>query len=494
MRRNDGDLFDPDLEGDGSNVPGFTDGDVGTFDTQLQVNSNASEVNAKFVNDVQENIKRACEEGTGLPGPLQSDPTDNRFELAGAVNTAADVITRNASFVANGFTFGADPGSLIVTCDGGTIVQERRKFQATEARLALQVVQVGGLDAGTGAQFNLLASRDHYIYIGFRQELNRNDETNLQVRDVPLGDPPPVTPVLTFLIEIISTDATDVTGQVRFVRTPVANGAGQPDGDGLLGIGSALRSGLRGQCGSLASIGQGGVVGEGDANCPGVLGLGTQNDGIGVRGEGIGTGAGVSGVAIDGYGVIASSDTSAPIRSAFRMVPQDADPTTSGEGDLAIRDNDEFIVYLDGAWRVVQVATNGSIHGYGGQGSQSANGGAGVFFTAATVILTGFNSPRRTGVIIIRCGGTLGNNAGSLHAQVSMRVQDITAGLPVISRTLDLAASVAGVRNQEWSTIVNYILPAVGDREFRLEIAEFAGMGTGVQVDFPYLEIRGTFA
>lgn len=52
-------------------------------------------------------------------------------------------------------------------------------------------------------------------------------------------------------------------------------------------------------------------------------------NGTGLKGTGNGTGAGSHGVGVNGYGVIAESDTTSPAKSALRTVPQDTLPSVA---------------------------------------------------------------------------------------------------------------------------------------------------------------------
>ncbi len=102
-------------------------------------------------------------------------------------------------------------------------------------------------------------------------------------------------------------------------------------GTGVEGIGTGTDPGVNGTGGLSAA----GVQGNGGtSNGIGVLGAGGFTNGVGVRGNGEGTGTGVVGVGgATGYGVQAQADTSSPERSALRIVPQDAEPTTALQGD-----------------------------------------------------------------------------------------------------------------------------------------------------------------
>lgn len=64
-----------------------------------------------------------------------------------------------------------------------------------------------------------------------------------------------------------------------------------------------------------------------------------------VLGQALGNGTAVKGVAVDGYGVVAESDTTTPDRAALRVVPQDTDPANQATGDMwFLSDSDGFHV------------------------------------------------------------------------------------------------------------------------------------------------------
>ncbi len=150
----------------GPGIHGFTNGDVSTYDDDMDANANGTEWLENWGNDLVANIKFACIEGNGEFGPLSDDADDDPYELAAAVNTAANVLTGESSFVASGLEFTTSTLSLTVTLSSGIYVFEGRKYHATDAMLDDVVVQVDGDDAGNGSSFTLLASRDHYIFLG----------------------------------------------------------------------------------------------------------------------------------------------------------------------------------------------------------------------------------------------------------------------------------------------------------------------------------------
>jgi hypothetical protein len=75
----------------------------------------------------------------------------------------------------------------------------------------------------------------------------------------------------------------------------------------------------------------------GSTSGAGFHGTGGAPNGIGLLGTGTGTGAGTHGVGTSGYGVVAESDTTSPAKAALRIVPQDAEPSSSpAAGDASV--------------------------------------------------------------------------------------------------------------------------------------------------------------
>jgi hypothetical protein len=149
-------------------------------------------------------------------------------------------------------------------------------------------------------------------------------------------------------------------------------GDGQGSSQGVLGFGGATGVGVQGQGGATSGLGgyfgavagnSAGLGAQGNGSGPGitstgggsdgagVFGTGGTTNGIGVYGQGTGAGAGVKGYTgtSTGYAVVAEADTTSPVRAAFRIVPQDAEPT----GPNSVGD---FYVTTAGIVRVCTVA------------------------------------------------------------------------------------------------------------------------------------------
>lgn len=207
----------------GPGINGVSNGDAVTYDPEMDLNANATELLEGFYDDVIANLKLACREANGVDGPASDDVNDNRLELATAINTAANVLHGSSSFVASGLRFTTSGASLDVDLAAGVYVYAGQKYHATEPMLSNFTVQVDGSDAGTGSSFTLLPSRDHYISIAPTTSLTSYDglstysspqrRVSIQVRDAAVGaDPSTVTvPIAHFVFAMIRTDGSGVT-------------------------------------------------------------------------------------------------------------------------------------------------------------------------------------------------------------------------------------------------------------------------------------------
>jgi hypothetical protein len=133
------------------------------------------------------------------------------------------------------------------------------------------------------------------------------------------------------------TDGTGVRGTGGGTNGYGVEGHGQGTGEGVRGLALGTGPGVQGYGGG--SLGAG-VVGNGGTNGAGVVGIAG------------GTGTGVSGVSgASGYGVSAQADTTTPVRSALRLVPQDTDPSSPQMGDIYVNSGDGTLrIYNGSAW------------------------------------------------------------------------------------------------------------------------------------------------
>lgn len=216
----------------GSGRHGFTDGSPLMWDVSLGVNGDATEVVARWCNSVTLNTKNACIEANGAPGPAGDDVADDTFELAKAVNSAANVLTGESSFIASGLEFATDVANFNVTLSLGKLVFMGRKYHVTAANLNAITVVVDGSDAGTGNAFALIASRDHYVSIGPLADDDANviaaqgSIFTITVQDVANGATAPSAPADETIIGVLVTDGTGVQS-VRYYPRIVLDSDGQ---------------------------------------------------------------------------------------------------------------------------------------------------------------------------------------------------------------------------------------------------------------------------
>ncbi len=187
-----------------------------------------------------------------------------------------------------------------------------------------------------------------------------------------------------------ATSGAGVTGTATAGNSDGVQGNGQGSGDGVQGTGGATGAGVRGIGGATSGAGVFGTGTAGNAkggdftahgsgtgvsgtggssNGTGVVGTGGATNGIGVQGNGTGGGEGVIGTANSGtgvlgtstsgsgvyglssssYGVVAEGDTTSPAKAALRVVPQNADPSSSpAAGDFSVSGGTGKISMHDG--------------------------------------------------------------------------------------------------------------------------------------------------
>lgn len=164
-------------------------------------------------------------------------------------------------------------------------------------------------------------------------------------------------------------------------------------------------------------------------------------NGAGANLTGLGTGSGVNGIGgATGHGVVAQADTSSPARSAFRMVPQDANPTVPQEGDVYANSVTHIVMYYDGTtWRPISSGNIVTI-GDGISSFGNYNGTTDAPFTAAIAAL-----PAGGRIIVLRgtytFGGAFTINQNNLTIEGENRGSVIIAGNGAGSPLITVAAN-----------------------------------------------------
>jgi hypothetical protein len=256
-----------------------------------------------------------------------------------------------------------------------------------------------------------------------------------------------------------------------------AEGTGVGTGAGFDGLGGATGPGVRGTAGGVAA--QGGFF---DSHLSG------SSSGTGCTGRGRSDATGVYGTAADGYGVVCESDDTSPTRSALRVVPQNADPTTLLDGDVWQNSTtDELSVRQNSGTRRLVWRTAGQCDAYAENSGVTSDNSA-TFTNACSVSLASPNEPKRTGVVRIRVTGEVGrDSAGS----IDIRVRDTTSSATVATRNVVLYQTATFERDIAWA--MSYTLPASGARNFEVQIASNSSGGGNVSIRNVTITIDGVY-
>jgi hypothetical protein len=253
-----------------------------------------------------------------------------------------------------------------------------------------------------------------------------------------------------------------------------AEGTGDGTGAGFDGTGGAFGAGVRGTAGGPAADG-----GFFDSDLSGTTA------GTGCTGRGRGDATGVLGTAADGYGVVASSDTTSPTRSALRIVPQNADPTTLADGDVWVNSStEELSVRQSSVTTRVVVRRDGQCEGFSSNAS-TVTDNASTFTTVIAVVV----SAPRTGTVRITLTGEVGRDAAG---SIDVRCRDVTAGANAVT-TRNVALFQSAVFERHFVIRATYVLPATGSRTFELQIASNGSAGGNVSIRDGSIEIDGIY-
>jgi hypothetical protein len=206
----------------------------------------------------------------------------------------------------------------------------------------------------------------------------------------------------------------------------------------------------------------------------------------------IGDGAGELGTG-EGYGIIALAKSATPVRSALRLGPQQGDPSSAFDGDVAYNDTtDELRAHIDGQWQSVCSLPNGDTYGYGVNGS-ATNNDVLNYTVISTATLSAPKDPKRVGEVLISASAEFGW-VTTVDTTIDVDIYDSTSSVVVWSRSIDTpASSGGGVYDRPWSIQVDYTLPAIGPRTFQLRFKK-PNVGTnGVIARDASIYVRGVF-
>lgn len=391
MYRIDHESAEDDLFGAGKD--GFTEGDPGS-------GTPATVVTADFMNDVQEELCAIVEQIGGLTltiGDRDQIVTALRSPIGAAGEPAIHGTGGSSSGPGLKGTGGATNGIGVVGQGTGTGAglegNGASSPVATAATTGSGVVGRGGQTNGFGGEF-----------------FGKGSGTGVSSTGGTTGAGLTGIGGATSGAGVVGTGTAgnarggDFTGQGS--GNGVRGTGGGSSGTGVVGVGGASN----GAGGDFAGTGSGtGCIGTGGSSSGaiGVRGVGGSTNGVGVKAEGVGSGTAMYAVGINGYGVVAESDTTTPTRSALRLVPQDTAPSSTAMGDIFILDKHGQMGVHDGtnfSYAALQRYT------MTGTEENSAATTAATNFSEAYTIPAG--SLRVGSVIRVRASGALTNNAG----------------------------------------------------------------------------------
>lgn len=173
----------------------------------------------------------------------------------------------------------------------------------------------------------------------------------------------------------------------------------------------------------------------------------------------------------NGYGLVVQSDTTSPTRAAVRMVPADADPSTSAQGDIGFNTARSSLGKLRlrdlGGWTSIHNTQRGYVFAFGttDSGGPLVFGGAAVSPNLSLVQI----SPEEVGDVLLTGTASItfqGDasactlsiydlNTASLVATQSERGADIDlAGNPVRSCVIRAVATLPDTASRTWALVI----------------------------------------
>lgn len=292
-----------------------------------------------------------------------------------------------------------------------------------------------------------------------------------------------------------------VIGEVSVSGTGVRGVS--PSGAGVVGIGGGTGAGVTGTGGSTgagvsgtggATSGHGisgvasaatsyGVFGTGAnfSDSHGVVGIATNTSAFGVGGNtassatssaagvfanALGDGNAVSAMATDGNAGVFQSDTSAPKRAAIRIVPQDADPTTTQSGALfnASSRNGKFRGHTGTAYESLHSSAKGWVFGVSST-SSGTNAASSGDIGDVTIV------PEQTGDVIVTVTGFWKGSTDT--TQLTVLLKDITGAVTILTTQVLVAPDRDGDgqdRTVPFTVRYPYTLPSAASRLFRYRL------------------------
>ncbi len=192
----------------------------------------------------------------------------------------------------------------------------------------------------------------------------------------------------------------------------------------------------------------------------------------GLLGEGGATsGSGVKGYAPNGYGVVAESDTTTPARAALRIVPQDADASSSASGDML----------FNSARNVLRLRTAGSFHslhqsqkGWVKGWSDAESGGPG---NSGAICLTQVFTEESGGYLCLTATGSVECSPATANFTVGIyRYVDGGAGDVLIASQIEAVDGTgAGPTNRSFVIRAKYTQASTSHEDYAVKLIQNAG-------------------
>ena len=203
-----------------------------------------------------------------------------------------------------------------------------------------------------------------------------------------------------------------------------------------------------------------------------VTDAGATTSAVAVQGTANAAGTGVRGLGLDGYGVVAGSDSTTPTRSALRIEPQDADPSSPAQGDVYFNDNrggSGIPRCYTASWRSLHATPKGYVSAFGAAaaGGPIAGGSGNISLVQIT--------PEEIGDVLLVSTGSLTFSSDTGFCTVA--VWDLTAAVQVatqVERAID--TDLGGNNTRSYILRTPYTLPDASTRTFATVLT--AGAGT----------------
>lgn len=219
----------------------------------------------------------------------------------------------------------------------------------------------------------------------------------------------------------------------------------------------------------------------------GIVAAGATSAARGVQGLGASDGAGVEGKATDGYGVIAQSDTTTPTRAAFRLVPQDTDPSSASDGDVIYHSVDDTMkLRAASVWRNVWQSQGGLVRSFG-----ESRSGASTSSSSMQVKVT-VNAGVRNTNDRLHVVANFEMSSGGAGFTFEYDVYDSTGSTVVLGP--ETVYVPAGSSNYQRHVVdrTDYQVPASGTRTYQLRYRATDG-ATTAYIRNASLELRGSY-